>query len=191
MTAGRERIAMAGLIVGAVAALAVLGWTTPGYMTLTGPITVPGRVGETVAGRGFEVRVGEPRFARRIRTRQFGRVFERDTGGVWALAPVEAMATEETTTLAGAFWLGASGRRYVLTQRLGPSVQLTTSSLEPGLKRSSVLVFEIPPDEAAGGALLLSRNPEPRLDSQLRIAMPATLDPSRAEDVVELPRDGG
>lgn len=175
-----------------LAGLALVGmrWSTPSYDVLTGPLYKHGAAGETVSAREFEARAEPPRFARRIAYTRFSKRTERDTSGVWAIVPLEIKATSETMTLMGVAWRGASGRLYAQTPRLGGAGLISDSTLQPGLRREGIALFEIPPDEAPGGALVLSRMSEPRLDSRLVIEMPENLDPSKAVDVWEI-KPGG
>lgn len=183
---------VAAVATAALATLALVGmrWTTPSYDVLTGPLDTAASVGERVAAREFEVRAEPPRFARRIAHASGRKRIERDTSGVWVMVPLEVTATAETMSLRGVVWRGASGRLYAQTPRLGGSGLISDATLQPGLSREGVALFEIPPDEAPGGALLLSRGVEPRLDSRLVIAVPDGLDASKAVEIMEI-KPGG
>jgi hypothetical protein len=169
----------------AIPLLAALRFTTPSYAELTGPLDRAGEIGVTVEARNFAAKVGEARFARRIKARVISRPVERDTSGVWAVVPVEVWATEETATLMGATWRGPSGRRYAQSARLESAKPIVTGKpLQPGLPRRGVMIFEMPEDEATGGRLLLSVSPDPRLDSRLVFAPAETA--RRVEDVLDV-----
>lgn len=159
----------------AVAALILfaLQQTTPGYSEITGPITQHGLAGTTIAGRGFTLRFEKVVLAERLRWQSFGRSYDRDTGGLWAVAVVEAEGTPATTALSGATWQAASGLRFEASQRT-ESVRgfLRGKRLEPGLPQRGLLIFEIGRDAARNGALLVSMSRWPRLDTQLRIPIP-------------------
>lgn len=153
--------------------LFALQQTTPGYSEITGPITQRGVAGTAIAGRGFTLRVEKVVLAERLRWQAFGRSYDRDTGGLWAVAIVEAEGTPATTALSGATWLAASGLRFEASQRAEQARGfLRGKRLEPGLPQRGLLIFEIGRDAARGGALLVSEARWPRLDTQLRIALP-------------------
>lgn len=159
----------------AVAALILfaLQQTTPGYSEITGPITQNGITGKAIAGRGFTLRVEKVVLAERLRWLSFGRSYDRDTGGLWAVAVVEAEGTPATTALGGATWQAASGLRFEASQRAEQAPGfLRGKRLEPGLPQRGLLIFEIGRDAARGGALLVSMSRWPRLDTQLRIPIP-------------------
>lgn len=159
----------------AIAALLLfaLQQTTPGYSEITGPITQHSRAGATAAARGFTLRVEKVVLAERLRWRAFGRSYDRDTGGLWAVAMVEAEGTPATTALNGATWLAASGLRFEASQRAESAGGfLRGKRLEPGLPQRGLLIFEIGRGAAHGGALLVSEARWPRLDTQLRVALP-------------------
>jgi len=147
--------------------------TTPGYSEITGPITQSGKVGEVANARGFRLRVEKVVLAERLRWQSLGRSYERDTGGLWAVAVVAAEGTPDTTALSGAIWQAASGLRFDASPRAAPFRGLLPGMrLEPGLARRGLLVFEIGRESARDGALLVSMARWPRLDAQLRIPLP-------------------
>jgi hypothetical protein len=173
------------VVAAALPLLAALRYTTPSYAELTGPLDRTGETGVLVEARNFAAKVGEARFARRVRAKIISRPVERDTAGVWAVVPVEIRATEETATLMGAVWRGPSGRRYAQSGRLESAKPILTGKpLQPGLPRRGVMIFEMPEDEARGGRLLMSISPDPRLDSRLVFA-PAEK-ARRVEDVLDV-----
>jgi hypothetical protein len=173
------------LALAAIPLLAAMRFTTPSYAELTGPLDRTGDVGEPAEGRDFGARIAEARFARRIRAKLFSKPTERDSGGVWAVVPAQLWATKETVTVMGAVWQGPTGRRYALSRRVESAKPIVTGeTLQPGLPRRGVLVFEIPADEATGGRLLLSVSTDPRLDSRLVFA-PAK-NSRRVEDVLDI-----
>lgn len=157
----------------AAALLFALQQTTPGYSEITGPITQHGVAGTSIVARGFTLRVERVVLAERLRWQSFGRSYDRDTGGLWAVAIVEAQGTPATTAIGGATWLAASGLRFEASQRTEPARGfLRGKRLEPGLPQRGLLIFEIGRDAARGGTLLVSEARWPRLDTQLRIALP-------------------
>lgn len=159
----------------AIAALILfaLQQTTPGYSEITGPITQNGVAGTVIHARGFTLRVEKVVLAERLRWQAFGRSYDRDTGGLWAVAVVDAEGTPATTALNGATWQAASGLRFEASQRAESARGfLRGKRLEPGLPQRGLLIFEIGRDTARGGALLVSMSRWPRLDTQLRITLP-------------------
>ncbi|GAB1362998.1 hypothetical protein MASR1M32_22340 [Rhodobacter sp.] len=63
--------------------------------------------------------------------------------------------------------------------------QLTDQWAQPGLESRAIAIFELPPDEITGGALMLGLPLDPRLEGKLRLAPPA--DPPRALSEREFP----
>ncbi|MFD1702215.1 hypothetical protein ACFSCV_04285 [Methylopila henanensis] len=184
-----RRLATVALVLAAVPLLWALRWTTPVYAELTGPIPVHGAPGEWVEGRQLGAKVSGVRLAGRLRAEVFGRRIERTTSGVWAVVDLELRATVDSVMLHGARWVGPSGRAYAASRRVeGPPNLATGLTLQPGLARKAILVFELPADEVADGELRLSALPEPRLDSEIRIALGAP--PSSRAVTLELSRGG-
>lgn len=147
--------------------------STPGYSEITGPIAQNGSAGTVVTGRGFKLRVEKIVLAERLRWQSLGRSYERDTGGLWAVAVVAAEGTPATAALSGAIWEATSGLRFDASPRAAPFRGLLPGMrLDPGLARRGLMVFEIGRDAARGGVLLVSMSRWPRLDTQLRIALP-------------------
>src|SRR5690606_12756108 len=70
-------------------------------------------------------------------------------------------------------WLGPSGLRYRLTQRISTFPGLITiQTLEPGLPKPVLMIFEVSEDDVFGGTLLVSRSYLTPLDEEVR--MPVT-----------------
>ncbi|MCR4519868.1 MULTISPECIES: hypothetical protein [Bosea] len=166
---------LARVIALAIAALLLfaLQQTTPGYSEITGPIRQHGIAGTSIVTRSFTLRVEKVVLAERLRWQSFGRSYDRNTGGLWAVALVEAEGTPATMALNGATWLAASGLRFEASQRAEQAPGfLRGKRLEPGLPQRGLLIFEVGRDAARGGTLLVSEARWPRLDTQLRIALP-------------------
>ena len=179
-----------GLVLAAIGVLAALRWTTPSYAYLTGPISTSGAAFETVTGRTLAAEVGTVRLAKLLRSKLYGRGVERDTGGIWAVVDAKVEATRQTTSMYFAAWLGPSGRQYAATQRLeGAPNTLLGTTLQPGLPRRGIFIFELPPDEVEGGVLLLATSPLRTLDMELRL-QPKTSGLTQLP-VLELTRDDG
>lgn len=149
--------------------------TTPGYTEITGPIARRGEFGQIVKARSFAIRIEKVMLADSLRWQAFGRSYERQTGGRWAVVVATAESTGQTETLAGAVWRSDSGLRFEPSQRVA-SLQgsLNSIRLEPGLPRRGVLAFEIGRNESRNAELLISADRWPRLDTRLEIALPAS-----------------
>lgn len=166
--------------------LAALRWTTPDYSTITGPIVTTGAVGQTKQARLFSVAVKAPQLAERLRFRSFGKEFIRDTGGIWAVVPVQAAARTTTTNIQGIAWMTADGRQYDHSNRIrGLPLLLKGRALQPGLPERGILIFELPRSALQGGSVLLSHVPSPPLDSQLRIALTGQI-PTEVRQEIDL-----
>jgi hypothetical protein len=147
--------------------------TTPGYSEITGPIVQNAGFDTVAAARGFRLRVEKVVLAEKLRWKAFGRSYERDSGGLWAVVVATVEAGPGAAAIHGAIWQSASGLRFRASPRASQfRSQLDGNRLEPGLARRGLLIFEIGRDEARGAALLISQARFPRLDSQLRIALP-------------------
>jgi len=158
------------------AALAALRATTPSYVRITGPIAVAGTPAKAVPAGNLVVETGTPRLARTLRFKANGKVETRDSGGVWLVVPVRSQAERTTARVQGAVWETADGRRYTASSRVvsADAVLSPVKTLQPGLQRRDLLVFELPAGAPPGGTLLLSEDRYPRLAAQARIPYPAT-----------------
>ncbi|WP_447920248.1 hypothetical protein [Achromobacter aegrifaciens] len=159
------------LVLAAALALYAMQRSTPRYMALTGPISVRGAMGQTVSARQFDVTVQRVQFARQLSYQRLSAPQTRETGGVWAIVWLRLAARGTSATVGEAAWLGPDGLAYRHTDRLVLARNQPPHALEPGLPRTVRLVFEIRPDQARGATLLLSARYDPRLDSQVRIAL--------------------
>ncbi len=172
---------LGSLLLALIAALALYAMqhSTPRYMALTGPITARGNMGQTVSARLFDVTVERVQFARQLSYPSLSARQTRDTGGVWAIVWLRLAARDTSATVGQAAWLGPDGLAYHHTDRLVLAPGQPPHALEPGLPRTVRMVFEIRPDQARGATLLLSARYDPRLDSQVRIALDdVPLDPA-------------
>lgn len=171
----------------ALAALLLLAMqrTTPGYSEITGPLSVHGAMGETVAARSFTMRAEKVILAETIRWRAYGRDHERSSAGRWAVVIVQMEAMPQSATVLGASWSAPSGRIFAASARTqGAPSLLVGNRLEPGLPKRGILIFELPREDIAGGTLLVSAARFPRLDSQLHI--PLTPDRLENADALDL-----
>jgi hypothetical protein len=170
--------------VAAIAVTFILLWmmrtSLPTYDEVTGPIPVAAAAGADAMTDNLAIDAGALRLAKKIQFKAFGRVQELDTDGVWMVIPVRLQAQRESTAVRGATWQASDGRNYAASLRAeNAEANLLAKSLQPGLKRSNLLVFEMPEDAAREGVLLLSEQAFPRLTAQLRLgyAKPPTAAP--------------
>lgn len=172
----RTLINVAAIIAGFVL-LAAMRWSAPGYDRIIGPIPSSGAPGARIATDNLAVVAGMPRLARTVR---FGAgssdpPIVRGTGGMWLVVPVTSSVTRKTGSVEGLMWQARDGRRYAASARIGEAdAVLTGKFIQPGMERKDLLVFEIPPDAATGGTLLLSEDAFPQLVGEVRVAYPNT-----------------
>lgn len=143
----------------------------PHYADLTAPIPVDGGMRDTVHARSFDVRLDKVVFARQLKTKQFGQEKLVTTSGMWAVVTTNLTATAVSTTVADGTWQGPTGLRYHQTERLGYRSDMPPHGVDPGLERSGLFVFEIPPDQISGARLLISARQFGPLDAQARISL--------------------
>lgn len=165
-------IAVAGAVL-----LAGMMLTNPDYNRAVRPFetrVAPGESGQTrlIAGR-----IEGWRTADSVTFPHLGSPVRRDTQGRFLILDLKLSGTTESTMLR-AFWIGASGRRYETTARIsGAFPQIEDLWLQPGLESKAIAIFELPPDEIAGGALLLTDRVDTPLDGRLRLAAPVEAPP--------------
>ncbi|MGY5779649.1 hypothetical protein [Rhizobium sp. LEGMi135b] len=167
------RLLLSLLLVGVSAVLlAFLQSTTPSYAVLTGPIGTTGLQKDTVSSKTFSVKVAKVLRAKTIAFTSYGKPVERQTGGVWLIVNVELQPKYDTMTIQAAAIEGTSGRLYRQTHRADGAPRLMTSKdLQPGLPTSGIFIFELPEDETSNMTLVLSRQPSPQLDSEIRVKL--------------------
>lgn len=156
-----------GLIVLAgAAALAGMMLTQPDYGRATRPFVSHAGAGDWAETRLFRARLDGWRSADRVALAD-GRAL--DSAGVFLIVDM-TIAGQGVSTTADALWIGASGRRYAATRRVADLPrQVMGQWFQPGLDSRATALFELPPDEIAGGALMLTRYPEAPLDGTLRL----------------------
>jgi hypothetical protein len=158
------------------AALAAMRATTPAYVRITGPLDIDGAPSAAVHTGNLVVEAGTPRLASTLRFRANGKVETRDSGGMWLVIPVRSQAERMTARVQGAIWQTSDGRQYSASTRvaIADAVLSPIKTIQPGLQRRDLLVFELPAGAPPGGTLLLSEDRYPRLTAQARIPYPAT-----------------
>lgn len=98
-----------------------------------------------------------------------------DTQGVFLIAEMILHGTRTSTGI-DAYWIGNSGRRYAATRRIRDLPRQSQHVfLQPGLTTRTMAIFEVPPDEITGGAILLTMPYDPMLDGTLRLLPPTAL----------------
>ncbi|UFM64765.1 hypothetical protein LOS78_13885 [Paracoccus sp. MA] len=166
--AGRVLIVLAG-----AALLGAMMQSAPDYDSTVQPFRSPVAAGETGEARSFRARFTGMRLAERIAFRRYGRDLVRDSDGLFLIAEIEAEARLASQRL-DAVWQGASGRRYALSHRAEDIPRgLESRWFQPGLTDRAIAVFELPEDEVAGGALVLTGSASAVFDSALHLAPPA------------------
>ncbi|MCB5362717.1 hypothetical protein H0484_02970 [Pusillimonas sp. CC-YST705] len=155
-----------------VVVLAALMASTPGYDDAFKPLRQTVQHGESAHGRLFSVRFVDWMTAERLAYQLYGKPTTKDTQGVFLLADFQVSDVRESVSLSAA-WQGPSGRRYAQTARLedAPSA-LKSRQFHPGIETKGRAIFELPPDEIAGGTLLVSRKGLNVLDTELALLPP-------------------
>ncbi|RWK25945.1 MAG: hypothetical protein E5X49_06550 [Mesorhizobium sp.] len=166
-----RKLANIVLLFAAVSLCYGLQVSKPRYGDLIGPIPARGNLGDTVVGRGFEVRAETVEFARNLKVDRFGDRKVLTTGGIWAVVTVEFAARAQSTTVAIASWRGRTGLTYDQTERLSFADGLLPVAVEPGLPKKARLVFELRADEVSDATLLVSEKLMSALDSQAEISL--------------------
>lgn len=172
------------LVVG-IALLGAMMATMPDYNRVFQPFRITASEGEIAGGRLFSARFLDWETAGKITFENYGRNVERDTQGIFLIAHFEISEVQRSIGVA-AVWEGRSGRHYMETGRAeGAPGALDDRQFQPGLVSRPHAVFELPPDEIAGGRLLLSQKWLNVMDSEL--AQETLLEkPIRHHDRLEL-----
>lgn len=156
--------------------------TNPDYNSAVRPFETRVPAGETGQTRLIGGRIEGWRTANRLTFPLLGTPTLRDTQGVFLIVDLRLFGTTESIMLR-ASWIGPSGRRYDTTSRVtGTMNQLEDLWLQPGLESKAVAIFELPPDEISGGAIVLAQRIDPPLDGVLRLAAPSA-PPVHAPDI--------
>ncbi|WP_295920924.1 hypothetical protein [uncultured Xanthomonas sp.] len=180
--------AIAILLLGFVL-LAGMRWTMPRYERITGSIAVSGAPDGWVQTGNLAVNAGTPQLAHTIRFKAAGALQQRDSGGVWLVVPVRSKVARATARVYGRVWATPDGRRYRASGRaeMGDAVLSSIKTLQPGLERKDVLVFELPSALArAGGTLLLSEDRDPQLTADAQVRYPPPSPAAAVTDVLDL-----
>ena len=167
------RLLLSLVLVGLAALiLAFLQSTTPSYAVLTGPIETIGRQKDAVSSKTFGIKVDKIIRAKTLAFTRYGKPIERQTEGVWVIASVELQTKHETMTIQAAAIEGASGRLYRQSHRADGAPRLvSTKTLQPGLSSTGIVIFELPEADAHDMTLVVSKQPSPQLDSEIRVKL--------------------
>lgn len=167
------RLVLSLLLVGTTAlALSFLQSTTPSYAVLTGPIETTGLQKDTVSSGTFSIKVDKVVRAKTIAFARYGQPLERQTDGVWLIVSVELQPRYETMTIQSAAIEGASGRLYRQTHRADDAPRsISSKDLQPGLPTAGLFIFELPEEETRDMMLVVSRQPSPQLESEIRVKL--------------------
>ncbi|MDT1061372.1 hypothetical protein RM190_05825 [Paracoccus sp. CPCC 101403] len=162
------------ILVVAAVLLGAMMLSNPDYNSAIRPFVAEAEPGEMGRTRLIAGRFDGWRTADRVQFSQYGRKLTRGTGGVFLIADLTLSGTT-TSTMVAATWIGASKRQYRATSRVsGPPRLIDQLWLQPGIRNKTFAVFELPPDEIAGGALLLTLPLNPPMEGTLQIAPPET-----------------
>lgn len=160
--------------------LALLMASNPGYDRAFQPLTARVSSGATGETRMFGARFNGWRTADRLELP----AGSRDSEGVFLIVDL-ALSGRVELTMVRADWQGASGRSYAATMRAaGIPKGIDQVWLQPGLNSTAIAVFELPPDEIAGGALDLHLTLDPNLEGALRLAPPDGAPPHAAVEEI-------
>lgn len=183
-----KRLAAIAVVLLGVVLLAGMRWTMPRYERITGPIAFSGTPGSWVRADNLAIEAGTPQLARSLRFKAAGKIQQRDSGGVWLVVPVRSRVEHATAHVYGRVWMTSDGRRYRASSRteMGDAVLSSIKTLQPGLERKDLLVFELPSALASdAGTLLLSEQRDPQLAAQVQLRYPA-LKTGAPADVLDL-----
>ncbi|MFS8479771.1 MAG: hypothetical protein FWJ93_12625 [Micromonosporaceae bacterium] len=162
-----SRLGIGALLIAAIAVGSLIKSVTPDTDTRERPFIRTGAPGEATDARTFEVRVLEVRGAKKIV--RLGR--ERETGGVWVLVKVQAVARHEPTTIGYAAVRDARGRLFHATERIAQPL-LGGRTLQPGVPVEGEIVFEVPADAAVSLSIRLAWTPlDQRMDAMAEIGL--------------------
>ncbi len=164
---------------------------TPFYSEIISQVPISGRLGERVDARDFALVAGRVNLARALEIESYGSTKTYTTSGVWILVEAVAEAKRESMALTSAEWIGPSGVRYGLSQRLSnvPGM-VQTANFEPGLAMPFLMAFEVPENELSGGTLLVSRSLLMPLAEQVRLPVP-DLPAARIRSTIAIGPAGG
>ena len=148
---------IAGAIV-AVVAIGMMGRLHLGYDGKIAPFLVPGRVGEPVTTRSFELTVQSVRLARALTVAGEPGAIEPPpltTSGVWLVVRARVAARAAPVHLMSVRLHGRDGDDYSVARSrlLAPKYtrwMINENSIDAGIPREGLLVFELPPARVAG-----------------------------------------
>ncbi|MBB4091682.1 hypothetical protein HGG72_22535 [Ochrobactrum pecoris] len=159
----------------AIAALYGMQHSTPYYSEILSPVSIKGQQGKPTETSRFAVGVANVHRTRQLTTPGIASTRTYNTDGEWLVIEAAAKAKLESLNLMSVEWLGPNGIRYAMSKRLtNASGMIGSERLEPGIPRPVLIVFELPPDQIAGGKLLISESSLTPLSEQAQISMIST-----------------
>lgn len=155
MLAGLASIATA---IAVVAAIGAMGTLHLGYDGKIAPFLVPGRIGETVPTRTFDLTVQSVRLARALTTAAEPGAIDAPpltTSGSWLIVHARAAARTTPARLLSVRLHTRDGDDYsVARSRLATMKysrwMLNENAIDPGIPREGLLVFELPTSRIEG-----------------------------------------
>ena len=166
------RIGSLVLLLAAAAMLYGMQRTTPYYTDIISPIRVAGVQGKRVDTEEFAIGIVKVHLARRLVATSYGKTRTLTTSGVWVVLEGAAEARKNSVSLMSVGWLGPDGARYALSGRLSSFPGMVSNEpIEPGIPRPVLMVFEVPREALAGGAVLVGTSAMSPLRQEAEIAM--------------------
>ena len=165
------RLGAGALVIAALSAGVAITARAPDTETRERPFARRGTVGQRMSARTFDVTVLGARGAARIE--RAGRV--RDTGGVFVVVRVRAVAGRKPTTIDHAAVRDGRGRTYLATPRITQPLAAGGHVLQPGIAVEGEIAFEVPRDAASSLTVLLADSSDTRMDAVVEVAVPIDL----------------
>lgn len=158
------RIAGIAAAVAVIAAVGAMGNLHLGYDGKVAPFLVPGRIGETVATRTFDVTVQSVRLARTLAAAAEPGAIDAPplaTSGTWLIVNARVAARTAPVRLMSVRLHTRDGNDYSAARNrlLAPKYArwlLSENAIAPGIPREGLLVFELPASRIAGARLRIA-----------------------------------
>lgn len=178
-----NRLASILVVAASILALQAMRQTRPDYAAITSPVSVSGRMKESIATRDFKVEITGYKVARRLKYTEGDKTVELTTSGVWVLLAPKVEALTQTLVLSSAAWRGPNGADYLASDRgSGRIPMLTSTTINPGLPAQGVLIFEIPEDQLQGGKIRLAATRALPIVNEVVV----TMSPYKQEDIIDV-----
>lgn len=176
MRAGKLRARFgAGVLI--VAALSVGGLIrdgAPDVDTSERPFARAGAVGRPVDADTYDATVLDVRGATKIRRLAgLSNRGEHDTDGVWILVKVRLVAHDEAISVGWAGVKDGKGRVFSCTDRIDQPVICAGRTLQPGIRVTGEVAFEVPKDAATDLTLQINERPiDHRMTTMVEVPLP-------------------